>query len=268
MSNIKTVEAAVISLPAVNLKSLSKNIIDSANTPGNSDAFVKEIIWFIIHNIFVGCNRCHADAPCKMGTPLLGFGNRNARIMLLGEALGELEDQLRQPFVGPAGLQLQAMLEAYDLSLIEDLYLTHALICRPTERVDDYKVVDRTPTKLELDRCISRLLAQIALVEPSVIICLGEVARRALTGRDDKVADVLGLVETITYCNWKGEHTEASMLTTYQPSDLLSVKSGKAKDKMEAGIDWTFTMAKELRKGGTPETKLPAKEAKRRRIHH
>jgi len=268
MSNNMTVQANVISLGEVNLKALSKNIIDSADAPGNSDAFVKEIIWFIIHKIFVGCNRCHADAPCKMGTPLLGCGNRNAKIMVLGEAPGELEDQLRQPFVGPAGLQLQAVLEAYDLSLERGLYLSYALICRPTEMAGDSTIVGRKPTRLELDRCKPRLLAEIALVEPSVIICLGEVARKALTGRDDKVADVLGLVETITYCNWKGEHTEASMLTTYQPSDLLSVKSGKAKDKMEAGIEWTFTKAKEIRDGGMPETKRPVMKSKRRRIHY
>ncbi len=232
-------------LSEINLKSLAKNVLDNKNTQENTDEFVKDIMWFIVYKIFSGCNRCHADAPCKMGTPLLGYGNRDAEILLLGEAPGEQEDLLRQPFVGPAGLQLQAALEAFDLKRERDLYICNSIICRPTEMSKSNNVINRKPTIEELDRCKPRLLAEISLVEPKVIVCLGSTARETLVDKDDKMKDMLGLIDTITYSNWKGERCEATLLTTYHPSSLLYVK-GKEKENREASIGWALSKAKEI----------------------
>jgi DNA polymerase len=232
-------------LTEVNLKTLSKNVIDSINAPGNVDPFVKDIIWYIITKIFSGCDRCHADAPCEMGTPLMGYGNREAKILILGEAPGEQEDLLRQPFVGQAGLQLQAALDAFDLKRESDLYICNSIICRPTKISSAKNVVNRKPTQEELDRCKSRLLAEISLVEPEIIVCFGATARRTLTDQDVKIGDMLGLINTINYSSWKGEQKTAKLVTTYHPSYLLYA-SGQAAEDARAAIGWALHTAKEI----------------------
>ena len=239
-------EGASFTLTAVNLKTLSKNVIESTGTEGNTDIFVKDIIWFIVNKIFSGCNRCYKEAPCKMGKPLMGCGNRNADIMILGEAPGEQEDLLRKPFVGQAGLQLQSALDAFGLDRDTDLYICNSIICRPTKISESKNVINRKPLRAELDRCKSRLLAEISLVEPKVIVCLGATAREALTDEDVKIKDMLGLLNKINYISWDGKEKEAVLITTYHPSALLYTHDKKKQEDMRASIGWSLHKAKEI----------------------
>ena len=93
--------------------------------------------------------------------------------MLIGEAPGEVEDQTGRPFVGPAGQLLTKILESAGIPR-EEVYITNVVKCRPPG--------NRVPTKEEMAACWEWLAAQIALVNPKIIITLGNTPTHWLWG--------------------------------------------------------------------------------------
>jgi uracil-DNA glycosylase family 4 len=118
------------------------------------------------------CTRCklheYANTVC-----LLGSGSAVKRVMIVGEAPGEEEDNQGKPFVGRSGQMLNEMLEAVGVDR-EEVYVTNAVHCRPPD--------NRTPDKKEIGQCDYWLKKEIAKVKPRFILTLGNVAVFALTG--------------------------------------------------------------------------------------
>ncbi|MEM4637467.1 MAG: uracil-DNA glycosylase [Candidatus Woesearchaeota archaeon] len=100
---------------------------------------------------------------------VFGKGNPDAKIMFIGEAPGEKEDELGMPFVGAAGKELDKLLRSINLTL-EDVYIANILKYRPPN--------NRDPTKEEIKRHTPYLIEQIKIIKPKIICTLGNYATK------------------------------------------------------------------------------------------
>jgi DNA polymerase len=140
---------------------------------------------------------------------VFGVGNPEARIMFVGEAPGADEDRLGEPFVGAAGQLLNKILVASHLKR-EDVYICNILRCRPPS--------NRTPAIEEAANCREYLDAQIEIVEPDYIVCLGSVAAKNLLSSMESIGKLRG--RFLSY-------GRAKVLCTYHPAYLLRNPAAK-----------------------------------------
>ncbi|WP_173917823.1 uracil-DNA glycosylase [Halobacillus sp. Marseille-Q1614] len=132
---------------------------------------------------------------------VLGEGNPEADIMLVGEAPGEKEAVEGVPFIGRAGDELDKQLYYLGLKR-EDIYITSAVRSRPYKWVDTTskksetgrRKANRKPNQKEIIAHAPILDYQIEKADPKVIIALGGVALERLAGKDYKISQVLGEV--------------------------------------------------------------------------
>lgn len=103
---------------------------------------------------------------------LVGQGPKNAKVMMIGEAPGQREEDLRRPFSGPAGQRLDLELSRVGLKR-EDIYITNVVKCRPPD--------NRTPEKGEIAACRTYLDNELAFVQPSYLLLLGNPALWTIT---------------------------------------------------------------------------------------
>jgi uracil-DNA glycosylase len=137
-----------------------------------------------------GCKACDL---WKRGTQtVFGEGARHARVMFLGEQPGDKEDLLGKPFVGPAGKLLDKCLEAAGIDRSQ-VYVTNAVKHFKWEPRGKRRI-HKKPNALEIAACRPWLDAEIAVVRPQAIVCLGATAAQALLGRDFKVSQQRGRI--------------------------------------------------------------------------
>ena len=119
--------------------------------------------------------RCEECRACELSSTrtncVFGTGNKNARLMFIGEAPGQKEDESGIPFVGAAGKLLNKYLDAVGIPR-EDVYIANILKCRPPK--------NRDPLPEEEDACIGYLREQVRLIRPKIIVCLGRIAAKAI----------------------------------------------------------------------------------------
>jgi len=144
---------------------------------------------------------------------VLGDGNINSPIMLVGEAPGAEEDNLGLTFLGDVGDLLKKMLIAINIKK-ESIYSTYAVNFRPPE--------DRKPTSAEIKRYSHFLQKQISIIKPKIIILMGSSAMESLTGLNSKISTERGkwkevIVKNATY----------NVIITFNPSYLLRVPKNK-----------------------------------------
>ena len=110
---------------------------------------------------------------------VLGEGNPNARIMLIGEAPGKTEVELGRPFVGKAGKNLDMFLEHIRLKR-EDIYITNCVKFRPTRESEWGGAANRAPTPEEILAQRDFLMEEISIVDPEVLVTLGAVPLKSV----------------------------------------------------------------------------------------
>jgi DNA polymerase len=153
------------------------------------------------------CRKCPNLAATRQNT-VFGEGNpESGGIVIVGEAPGADEDGSGRPFVGRAGQLLDRGLRQYGL-LRQDVYICNCVKCRPDPPLGQS---NRPPTRAELQDCLPYLLAQLQILEPSVIVALGNAALDGL-GLDAKISDVRGKV--IRTLSWP-------MVPTWHPACVL-----------------------------------------------
>ena len=132
-----------------------------------------------LDEIQASCETCKACELYKTRTNIVfGTGNPNARLMFVGEAPGQHEDETGIPFVGAAGKLLDKYLDAVGIDR-GDVYIANILKCRPPK--------NRDPMQTEQDACIDFLRAQTKLLKPKIIVCLGRIAAMRLIRPDFKI---------------------------------------------------------------------------------
>ncbi len=103
---------------------------------------------------------------------VFGAGNPEADLVFIGEAPGENEDIRGIPFIGRAGKLLDEVLEETGLSR-EDIWISNIVKCRPTKISDSGRPANRAPLMGEIRNCQKWLDAELSVIEPTVIVCLG-----------------------------------------------------------------------------------------------
>lgn len=130
------------------------------------------------------CLNCRACALCETRTHVVfGVGDPQAEVLFIGEAPGEREDALGEPFVGKAGQLLDDMLAMIGLDRSR-IYITNSIKCRPPH--------NRDPLNTEKDACAPFLQRQLALMQPKIIVCLGRISAMEMIKPDFKITQEHG----------------------------------------------------------------------------
>jgi len=140
-----------------------------------------------------------AAAECRgcrlwtIGTQtVFGEGPETARVVIVGEQPGDSEDREGRPFVGPAGRLLDGALDAAGIDR-DDVYLTNAVKHFSWEKREGTKRrIHKKPGDREIRACYPWLDAELVLLHPEVIVCLGATAAQALLGKDFRVTQMRG----------------------------------------------------------------------------
>jgi len=144
---------------------------------------------------------------------VLGDGNINSSIMLVGEAPGVEEDNIGLTFLGEVGDLLKKMFKAINIKK-ENIYTTYAVNFRPPE--------DRKPTSTEIKRYSQFLQKHISIIKPKIIILMGSTAMESLTGLNSKISIERGKWKEVIVKN-----TSYNVIITFNPSYLLRVPENK-----------------------------------------
>lgn len=156
---------------------------------------------------------CHSCKKCRLWETrtnvVIGYGNKNADIMFIGEGPGQQEDMQGIPFVGPAGQLLDKILAAVKLDR-SMVYIANIVKCRPPG--------NRDPHEDEQQACMNYLRYQLMLVRPKIIVCLGRIAATAIIDKDFKITKEHG--------SWY-ERKGFWITATYHPSALLRDETKK-----------------------------------------
>jgi uracil-DNA glycosylase len=154
------------------------------------------------------CNQCHR---CGLGATrthaVVGRGNLQAPIMIVGEGPGQNEDETGKPFVGKAGQLLDKILESVRLTEA-DVFIGNIVKCRPPE--------NRTPTQEEMDACRPYLIEQIRMVDPKIILLAGASAVKGLVGDKRGITKIRG-----EWIEWEGR----LCMPVFHPAYLLRNQS-------------------------------------------
>ena len=130
----------------------------------------------------LGCRKC--GSLCHSRTRVVfGEGPLNAGLFIVGAAPGFNEDKEGRPFRGASGMLLDRLLSSTGIDR-EQVYLTTLVKCKPPE--------GRSPKPAEINACRPYLLAQLAAVDPKVVVAMGDSASRNLTGRKEAVPRIRG----------------------------------------------------------------------------
>ncbi|HSD01157.1 MAG TPA: UdgX family uracil-DNA binding protein, partial [Gaiellales bacterium] len=130
-----------------------------------------------------GCTACDLH---RTGTQtVFGEGARSAEVMFVGEQPGDQEDRVGRPFVGPAGRLLDQALEDAGIDRTQ-VYVTN-VVKHFKWRARGKRRIHQKPSWSEIAACRPWLQAELAVVEPRVLVCLGATAAQALLGRQFRV---------------------------------------------------------------------------------
>ena len=144
---------------------------------------------------------------------VLGDGNIDSSIMLIGEAPGVEEDKVGLTFMGESGNLLKKMLLAINIKK-ENIYSTYAVNFRPPE--------DQKPSSAEIKRYSQFLQKHISIIKPKIIILMGSTAMESLTGLNSKISIERGKWKEIIVQN-----TSYNVIIAFNPSYLLRVPENK-----------------------------------------
>lgn len=136
-----------------------------------------------------GCEAC--DLHLTGTQTVFGEGPRKAALMFVGEQPGDIEDRVGQPFVGPAGRLLDEVLEEVGIDRAQ-VYVTNVVkhfkwVARGKRRIH------MKPNAREIHACVPWLEAELKVVAPRVLVCLGATAAQALLGSDFRVTRSRGV---------------------------------------------------------------------------
>ena len=163
--------------------------------------------WEELENSIKNCNKCKL---CQNRTNIVfGVGNRNAKIMFIGEGPGADEDIQGEPFVGKAGQLMNKAFEYVGINR-QEVYIANIVKCRPPN--------NRNPEEDEAIACMDYLRNQVLLVKPKIIVLLGSVALQNILGKEYKITASRG--------NWF-DKKGIKYMPTWHPAALLRDENKK-----------------------------------------
>lgn len=160
-----------------------------------------------VKEIAINCTKCDLCKTRK--NVVFGVGNPNADIMFIGEGPGADEDEQGEPFVGKAGKLMNQAFKGLGIKR-EEVYIANIVKCRPPG--------NRTPLKNEADACLNYLRNQVILVNPKIIVLLGNTALKNILGEEYSITKSRG--------KWI-EKKGIKYMPTFHPAALLRDESKK-----------------------------------------
>jgi uracil-DNA glycosylase len=154
-----------------------------------------------IAELVAGCTKCRLCEGRRHTVP--GEGPGDARLVVVGEGPGRVEDETGRPFVGPAGELLTKILGAIDLPRAQ-VFICNVVKCRPPE--------NRLPQFDEIAACVPYLFRQIEIVKPKVILAMGGTAAQTMLNTKQSLGALRNLVH-----RFRG----IPVIVTYHPAALL-----------------------------------------------
>lgn len=163
--------------------------------------------WEELEESIKDCNKCKL---CKARQHIVfGTGNKQAKLMFIGEGPGADEDRLGEPFVGRAGKLMDLAFETLGINR-EKVYIANVVKCRPPS--------NRNPEEDEATACLNYLRNQVILVQPKIIVLLGSVALKNILGKEYGITASRG-----KWLEKKGIH----YMPTWHPAALLRDETKK-----------------------------------------
>lgn len=172
-----------------------------------------------------------AAETCK-GCPLyknatqtvFGEGGKSAKLMIVGEIPGNKEDITGRPFTGPAGILLRQSLETSGLDE-DEIYFTNVVKHFKFSFLNN-KRMHRSPSGLEIKACRPWLDAEVSVIQPKIIICLGATAAKSLVDKKFAVQKERG--------KWFKPKEGLQILVTFHPSAILRAPNDATRHTMKA----------------------------------
>jgi uracil-DNA glycosylase family protein len=163
------------------------------------------------------CRAC--DIWSRATQTVFGEGNARAEVMFVGEQPGNQEDLAGHPFVGPAGKLLDKALLAAGIAR-DKVYITNVVKHFNSTQRGKWRIHKR-PNAEEIAACRPWLDAEIAMIRPTVVVCLGASAAQALISRDYRVTRQRGELQKSDF---------GPMITaTVHPSSILRAPNDDAR---------------------------------------
>lgn len=163
--------------------------------------------WDSLKRTCENCTLC--DLHKGRNKVVFGEGRQDADVMFIGEGPGADEDKTGRPFVGRAGKLLTLALEALGINR-EDIYIANIVKCRPPG--------NRAPNRQEANKCINYLRNQVALIKPSIIVCLGSTAMKYIIDNNTRITEIRGKIT---------KRKDYYLIATFHPAALLRDESKK-----------------------------------------
>ena len=171
----------------------------------NNDALTLETLKEKI----LRCTKCPLARTRNNVVP--GEGVENPEVLVIGEGPGYDEDMSGRPFVGKAGVLLDKMLAAINLDRNKNCYIANVVKCRPPN--------NRDPEPAEQSACSGFLEAQIHILKPKMILCMGRIAGHKMLDSQTPLGQMRGQFH---------DYNGIPLMVTYHPSALLRDESLKA----------------------------------------
>ncbi len=180
----------------------SHNITQESIPNMTQDSTISPLSLDELNAKILRCTRCGLARTRNNVVP--GMGVQNPEVLVVGEGPGHDEDMQGLPFVGKAGVLLDRMLAAIGLDRKTNCYIANIVKCRPPE--------NRNPFPDEQSACFSFLEAQIHILKPKMILCMGKIAIEKITGQSIAITQKHGEFF---------EYNGIPVMPTYHPSALL-----------------------------------------------
>ncbi len=208
----------------IRLKKLARQIADgdlALRTPGAAEFVPKTNDLEELRGAAATCRGC--DLYREATQTVFGRGPTSARAVLVGEAPGDQEDIQGAPFVGPAGEVLDRALVAAGLPR-EDVYVTNAVkhfkfLRTPKRRIH------QTPGTVEIGACRPWLEAELAVIRPEIVVCLGGTAAKALLDPNFRIMKQRGQI-------FEGTGWAPKAMATLHPSAVLRAEDASGQERL------------------------------------
>lgn len=180
---------------------------------------------------------------------VFGSGNPETDLVFVGEAPGENEDMRGVPFIGKAGQLLEVILEEDDLSR-DDIWITNIVKCRPTTMSANNRLANRAPRAGEIRACQKWLGAELSVIDPTVIVCLGGPSASVIIHKNFKITKERG--------QWFTDSMYAPfVIATYHPAYVLRLHGESYKQARESlAKDIAHAKKKSIEGKGQPKMTL------------
>lgn len=198
--------------------------------------FPEDISYPDLKAAAAGCMGC--DLYRDATQTVFGEGPTAAPLVFVGEQPGDEEDLSGHPFVGPAGRLFNKALEEASIDRSQ-VYVTNA-VKHFKWKPQGKRRLHQKPNASEVEACLPWLAAELEVVKPRILVCLGATAAQALLGKDFRVTKERGL--------WLDTPMADRMMATVHPSSILRAYSEEARHEQYASFVADLTLVgQELR---------------------